>query len=176
MPIAVLLLCLAPSISWAQTSAPLTVEHAVALAVEHHPLLQAATYEVAAAQAGVLSARALTNPDILFTPGITSPSGSDEELLVQQPLEVNGVRSARTGAARARLRHAQAQAVGELRDLVFETKAAYFDLTRARESRSLAQDVLGTTEELDRGVRRQVEEGLKAGVDQLQTGVEMSRA
>lgn len=47
----------------ARTSPLLTVDHAVARAVRHNPRLSAAVREVAAAQAGVRSARALSSPE-----------------------------------------------------------------------------------------------------------------
>lgn len=152
----------------------LTADEAVALAIRQNPRLAAVARDILAAQAGVRSARALTNPSLIFTPAITS-GGSDEEILLQQPLELNGTRGARTGVARAQLRQAQAEAVVELRTLVFETRAAYYDLARAQELRSLAQDVLRTAEEFHRGVRRQAEEGLRPGIDQIQAGIEVAR-
>ena len=169
-------LCLVAAAAWPQAPPPLTVEDAVSLAIRQNPRLAASGREVSAAEDGVRAARALTNPEIFFVPGITSSAGSDEELLVQQPLEVNGTRRARAAVAAARLERTQAEAVGGLRTLILETKVAYYELLRAQRLRALAEEALGTAEELDRGVRRQVEEGLKPGVDQIQTAVQVSRA
>lgn len=170
-----LLLRCASSAASAQASAPLTVEEAVALAVKNSPRLSAATREALAARSGVRSAQALANPEIVFTPSITV-SGSDEELLVRQPLELNGTRAARTGIARAELRRVQAQAAVELGNLVFETKTAYYELARARELLALAADLLKTAEDFDRRVRRLVEEGKHPGIELAQTGIEVARA
>ena len=170
------LFCLSPGIVLAQAPPPaLTADDAVALAIKNNPRLSAAAREVAAARSGVRSARALANPNITFTPAITS-GGSDEELLLQQPLELNGSRSARAGVARAQLVRTRAEAVVELRNLVYETRTAYYELARGQELRSLTQDVLQTSEELHRGVRRQAEEGLRPGIDPVQTEIEVSRA
>jgi cobalt-zinc-cadmium efflux system outer membrane protein len=170
------LLCLAPGVAMAQPSpAPFTVDDAVALAIRQNPRLSAAAREVAASRSGVRSARALANPSLTFTPAF-SPGGADEELLFQQPLELNGTRSARTGVASAQSRVAQAEAIVTLRDLVFDTKTAYYELARAQELRSLAGDLIESAQEFDRITRRQVEVGSRPGIDQTQTGIEVSRA
>jgi cobalt-zinc-cadmium efflux system outer membrane protein len=170
---------LLPGTARAQTPTPparLTVEQAVAQAVRRNPRLTAASREVAAARRGVGAARALANPSLTFTPDLTGSGGSDEELLFQQPLELNGTRSARTRIAQAQLRQTEAASAGELRELVFQTRNAYYELARAQELRTVAQDLLRTAEEFDRGVKRQAEEGLRPGIDQVQTGIEVVRA
>lgn len=173
--------CLAFAFAFAQEQSPpspppLTEEDAVALAIRQNPRLTAALREVSAGKSGVRSARALTNPSVVFTPGITSRGGSDEEFLIVQPLELNGVRAARTGAAGARLKQSQAEAVIVMRDLIYETKVACYELSRARGLLSLAQEALKTAEEFDRIAARQVEVGNRAGIDQVQTGIEVARA
>ena len=153
----------------------LTVEEAVSLAIRQNPRLTAVVRDVEAARAGVRSARALTNPSLVFTPAVIR-GGSDEELLLQQPLELNGTRSARAGVAQAQLRQTQAEAVVELRTVVAAVKSAYYDLARSQELRTIAHDVLKTVEEFDHSVRRQSEEGLRPGIDPVQTGIEATRA
>lgn len=171
-----LLLCLMPGVALAQQAAtPFTVGDAVALAIKQNPRLSAAARDVGAAQLGVRSARALTNPEMVFAPAITS-GGSEEEFIFRQPLELNGTRAARTGVASAQLRQTQAEAIVSLRDLVFDTKSAYYETARAQELRSQAQDLLKIAEEFDRGTRRQVEVGTRPGIEQTQTGIEVARA
>ncbi len=157
------LLLLVPGVITAQTiSPPLTADDAVTLAVKNNPRLSAATRDVVAGQSGVRSARALTNPNFIFAPGLTSISGSGDELLLSQPLELNGTRSARTGVAGAQLRVTQAEAVVELRGLVSATKSAYYQLEQARELQTLAQEVLKNAQEFDRVTRLLVEGGQAA--------------
>lgn len=158
------------------SSSPLTVDEAVRLAVQNHPRLTAATRDVGAATLGVRSAKALTNPNAIFSPGITSISGVGEEFLIQQPLEVNGTRSARTGIAQAELRGSQAQAVVALREVVSAVKTAYYELERAREQRAVAREAFTVAQEFDRIARRQVELGSRPGIDLAQTGLEVARA
>ncbi|MBI3946015.1 MAG: TolC family protein [Armatimonadetes bacterium] len=170
------ILLLAPAAALAAPQPPaFTADDAVKLAIRQNPRLSAAVRDVNAAGLGVRSARALVNPDLVFAPAITR-GGSDEEFIAQQRLELNGTRSARTGVANAQLRRTQAEAVVALRDLVFETRSAYHELARAQELRSLAQDLLKSAEEFDRITGRQVELGTRPGIEQTQTGIEVTRA
>lgn len=171
------LLCLAAQSGFTQTSPrPLTVDDAVALAVKQNPRLTAAARDIGAAQSGVRAARSLANPSLTFAPGIGSTGGSDTELLVQQPLEINGTRAARTGVANAQRRVTEAGAVVELRNVVFQTKSAYYELVRAREQAAVTRDLLQSAQEFDRITRRQAEIGIRPGIDQTQTGIEVVRA
>jgi cobalt-zinc-cadmium efflux system outer membrane protein len=162
----------------AQSSAPsqLSVEEAVSQAIKNNPRLSAAARQVAAAKFGVRAAGALANPQVSFTPGVTSISGTGEELLISQPLELNGARSARTGIATAQLKRTQAEATVELRTLVVETKSAYFELARAQERLSLAKELLSFVEDFDRLAKLQVEAGARPGIELAQTSIEIARA
>lgn len=155
---------------------PLTLDAAVTLAVRQNPRLTAASRDIGAAQSGVRAARSLTNPSLTYAPGIGSTGGSDTELLVQQPLEINGTRAARTGVANAQRQVTEAGAIVELRNVVFQTKSAYYELVRAREQAAVTQDLLLSAQEFDRITRLQVEVGTRPGIDQTQTGIEMVRA
>lgn len=154
----------------------LTVEETVMVAVLNNPRVSAVVRETLTARAGVRSAGALTDPSVLFVPGITSLSGTGEELLISQPLELNGTRSARTGIALARLQFTQTQSLIELRQLVFSTRSAYYELLRAREQLALFRDLLASAEEFERVTRRQVELGSRPGIDATQTEIETLRA
>jgi len=155
---------------------PLTIDDAVSIAVKNNPRLSAAVRDTKASQIGVLSARAFPEPSVLFSPGITGLSGTGEELLLSQPLELNGTRTARTGVATARFHQAQAQSIIELRNLVFAVKTVYYELARSLEQQELARELLKTVEEFDRITRRQVELGSRPGIDQTQTEIEVLRA
>lgn len=159
----------------AQAEVPISLDEAVRLAVANNPRLTAAVRDILAAERGVAGARSLSNPDVFVTPGLRSV-GSDEELLIRQPLEINGTRSARAAVATARLRAVRAEAVIELRDVVYQTKAAYLELARIQERRALAQDLVRTAQELDQNALRQVELGSRPGVERTQTAIEVTRA
>jgi cobalt-zinc-cadmium efflux system outer membrane protein len=152
------------------------VEEAVALALRNHPVPRAAAREVEAARAGVGAARALTNPSVIVSPGVIGPAGSDEELSVTQPLELNGARGARTGVAESQLRAGRSQAVIAIRNLVRDVKRAYYELARAQEVLDLQQGSVAVAEEFERIARRQVELGARPGIDLTQLQVELARA
>ncbi|MES2465582.1 MAG: TolC family protein [Armatimonadota bacterium] len=170
-----------PPLSLSGVSTPaaaLSMEEAVEAAVANNRRIAAAARDVIAARQGVRSAGALTNPNLLFTPALTGGvgGGSDTEVLVQQPLEINGIRTARRGAASAQSRRAAALAVVELRSVVFAARSAYLEVARAREQSVLARTLFQTAEELDRVARRQVELGTRPAIEQTQTGIEVTRA
>lgn len=155
---------------------PLTEAQAVSQAIRHNPRLSAAARQVGAAELGARAAGVRAGAEFWFTPGITSLSGTGEELLLQQPLELNGTRSAREGIARAQVDLTRAEAIVELHRLVFETRTAYLELYRAREQQAVAEELLRAAEEFDRIARRQVELGVRPGVDRTQTGLHISQA
>lgn len=154
----------------------LTVDGAVALAVKQNPRLSAAARDVLAAQTGLSEARALTNPLLTFTPIIAGTDRSHDELVLRQPLEINGTRSARAGIAGAELRQTRATAVAELRDLVAATKTAYYELAKARGLLALNLDLLKIAQHLDQTTQRQVELGSRPGIDQTQAQIQAARA
>lgn len=174
--------CLLAHPAFGQTPSPplapglFTVDDAVTLAVRQNPRLTAAARDIGAARSGVRAARSPANPSVTFAPGLSGAGGSDTELLVQQPLEINGTRAARTGVATAQRRVTEASAVVELRNLVFQTKSAYYELARAREQAGVARDLLASAQQFDRITRQLVEAGKRPGIDQTQTGIEVVRA
>lgn len=167
--------CSLPAPAAEAPPAPLTVEDAVTLALRNNPLSRAAGSEVRAAQAGVGAARARSNPTLTVTPTVIGPAGADSELLVSQPLEVSGTRSARTGVAKAGLTVARSQAIVATRDLVRDVKRGYYELLRAQETLALQEESVTTAEEFERIARRQVEVGSRPGIDLTQLQVELTR-
>jgi outer membrane protein, heavy metal efflux system len=168
---------LIPGVVPAQTALPLfTAEDAVALAIKNNPTLSATVRDVTAARSGVRSAQALINPTFFVAPSVPNANGATDAVLLQQPLELNGTRSARTGVANAQLKQTQARGIVAVRGLVFDVKSAYYELARARELLALSQSLLATVQEFDRLTRRQVELGARPGIDLAQTGLEVTRA
>ncbi|MCW3055624.1 MAG: putative cobalt-zinc-cadmium resistance protein czcC [Chthonomonadales bacterium] len=171
----ILSLVFVPGFALAQAPT-VSADEAVARAIQNNPRLSAAIRDVTAARSGVRSAQALTNPNFVFTPGITSLSGTGDELVLSQPLELNGARSARTGVAGAQLKATEALAVVELRELVFSVRVAYYQLAQARAQQTLAAVLLSNATEFDRISRRLVDAGARPGIELAQTGLEVSRA
>jgi hypothetical protein len=59
-----------------------TLDAAAQYARTHHPALQAAREDVTAATANLRGAKAPRNPEIIITPGVLGPAGSDEFLSI----------------------------------------------------------------------------------------------
>lgn len=70
----------------------LSLDEAIKSALTSNPNIAAAGHESQAADAASRGARALPNPEVVISPGILGPAGSDEAISIVQPLEVNGAR------------------------------------------------------------------------------------
>ncbi len=167
-------LALIPALTTQPQPPALSLEQAILAAIEHHPGAEAVAQEILAAEAGVRSARALANPTVQVTPAITR-GGSDTELLVQQPLELNGTRSARTALAQAQLNETRAFGRATIAELILQTKLAYGQLAGARLRRESAEKAASFFERIDAATRRQVEIGTRAGIEEINTGIELAR-
>ena len=118
-----MLLCLLVTVAgmlaaMAQEAPPLSLHYAVEAARANHPSLHAARAEVTAASANLRGARTLRNPEIIVTPGVLGPAGSDELLSIAQPLEINGAKQARTKVAAGQLEAMQAERRVAERDVI----------------------------------------------------------
>lgn len=153
----------------------LTIEQAIAQALSRNPRISAAHSSADAARQGVSAARALASPEITLAPGLTR-YGSDEELLIAQPLEISGTRAARTAAARAEARAAAARLDTERLVLTAETRKAYHSLAARREALAVAQAILQIARDLDHRVARLIEEGSRPGIDRTHASIEVARA
>lgn len=157
------------------TPPALTMDDAVRLALQGNPRIAALRQDIAASRHNLSSSGAPANPLVMFTPGLTR-EGSDEELLIQQPLEVNGTRRARRSIARAEQSAVIAESLAEFRDLVFAVKAQFVAVASAEESLALAKTLAEHAKEMDRLAGRQVELGVRPGIDKTQTRMEVTRA
>jgi outer membrane protein, heavy metal efflux system len=154
----------------------LSLQAAVEEALTRHPRIEAAARSVEASRAGVRSARAPANPTFYVSPWVDTVNGTTEELLLNQPLEINGTRAARTRRASAEARRADAEARRVRADVVFQVRHAYIEVARQRELREGEQANLRLLEETDRLTARQVELGSRPGIERAQTAIEVARA
>ena len=153
----------------------LTADTTVVLAVRRSLGSLAALWDVFAARAGVRSAAALSPPVFTIGPALQT-GGTTDGLLLEQPLELNGTRSARTQVARAQLRLTQAQALTQLQALVYTARTDFYLLARAQEQLRLAGETRQVTEQLNALVRKQVALGARPGIDARQSAIEAARA
>ena len=146
-------------------AAPLTLETALVEALRSHPRVAMIRRELAAKREGIKGARALKAPSITLSPGLTSLSGTTEELLALQPLEINGTRSARTAIALADFHIAQAEAQATLHALTYEVRLAMLALEQARTLMRLAETQVSDAKTLEGLAKKQVEVGTRPGID-----------
>ena len=154
---------------------PLTLEAATAEALRTHPRVAGLRRELAARLQAVKGAKALTAPSITVAPGITSFSGTTEELLAIQPLEINGTRSARTAVALADFHLAQAEAKATLLELAYEVRLAVLALDQAHARLKLVETQVSDAKTLEGLAQKQVELGTRPGIDLEQLGLETLR-
>lgn len=153
---------------------PTDVERALALAWAHNTRVQALRLEIQSARRLRQSASALSAPAILLAPALTT-GGVGEELLVQQPLELTGIRQARTRVGQAQYELAVAQSLLELNDLLAEVATAYYEYAYRQRIAQNAQEALQLAQRTRDTIQQQVEAGARAGVDLIQAEIELER-
>jgi cobalt-zinc-cadmium efflux system outer membrane protein len=154
----------------------LTLDAAVQMALTHHPVRKAAAGEVTAASANARGAKALSNPEIVVTPGILGPAGSDELFSISQPLEINGARKARTQIAAGQLGAARAQVLIVERELVLAVRIAYWELAQAQAIAALDIGNVEYAGALASAARTSVELGNEPVSHRIKAEVELARA
>jgi outer membrane protein, heavy metal efflux system len=154
--------------------------------MEHNPQLQVASALREGADAGVLTARAYPNPELMTMTGqqFTRPNrifgGAAPGLLqhysVHQPIELPSVRSARIQTAQAG-RESSVYALREARLVVRAmVKQAFYQVLRRRNEITLANENLRLIEDLRRRIQVQVEVGEAARLELIRAEAEVATA
>lgn len=156
---------------WAQ---PADVESALALALRYNPRVQALRQEIESAERLQRSASILTAPQVFLAPALTT-GGVGEELLLNQPLELNGIRRARSRVAQAEYEVTLAQSLLELNDLLAEVATAYYESTYRQQIAQAAQEALRLAERTRDIIQQQTSAGVRAGIDLVQAEIELER-
>nr|WP_261797125.1 TolC family protein [Ralstonia sp. TCR112] len=165
-----------PGASAVAATERVTLQQAVERAVQTHPALAAAGYEVAASEGALDQARRLRNPEAAFT---TEDVRRDRATMTAQlniPLELGGKRSARTRAAEV-ARDATAQDAAVLQaELRADVTRAFFDLVIAQERLTLAQASDALAAQAESAAARRVQAGKVSPVEQTKAGVARASA
>ncbi len=134
-----------------------TLESLLERARRESPALATSRAGELAARAGVITARALPNPEIALDPGRLSPrrvgesGGASIALSVIAPIESPWLREARVQRAGARIELAQAETGALQSNLNAAIRDRFFDLLRLRsEQQALLEDLQLTEQILDR--------------------------
>ncbi len=158
-------------IAWAQ---PADVESALALALCYNPRVQALRQEMESAARLQRSAAVLTAPHAFLAPALTT-GGAGEELLLNQPLELNGARQARSRVAQAEYEATLAHSLRELNDLLAEVAAAYYEYAYRQRIAQAAEEALRLAERTRDAIQQQTSAGVRAGIDLTQAEIELER-
>lgn len=168
-----LLLCAGQSVAQEQA---LTVAQAVELALQNHPSLKVGVFELQAAEAQVRGAGARATPEVRVTPGIIGSEGSDEILAVEQPLEINGARRARSRVAQGLRAETVAGVALARAELVRQVKQAYWDAALTDQLVALDRSNVEFAQTLLEAANTQFELGNQPQVQALKAEVEVARA
>jgi len=161
----------------AQADAPLTMADAVGLALEQHPSVAAARHRVQAARHRARAASAFPNAELTFTPfwGSANVGGSDEELIVHQPLDVRGERRLQTRVAGAQLSTAESEADVAAQDLALEVRTAYIELLLARDMVSLNETLVQTATQFRDAAQTRFDAGDAPRIEIDRAALELAR-
>ena len=147
----------------AQEAAPLTLQDALARAIESDPGLRAAGAGVDAALGGVRQARARPNPELGAEvenfngrDELRGFNGAETTFSLSQEIELGGQRSARVRLADRELHGAELDRVLRGLDLLRDVQVAYFDALAAQELVAIERERVATAEALDASVSRRV--------------------
>lgn len=147
----------------AQEAAPLTLQDAIARALDADPGLRAAEAGIDAARGGLRQARTRPNPTLdaevenFNGQGeLRGFGGAETTFSLSQEIELGGQRGARVRLADGELRGAELERVVRGLDLVRDVQAAYYDALAAAELVTIAGERLETAQALNVSVGRRV--------------------
>lgn len=155
---------------------PLTLEAAIALAQRANPELAAAAREVDAMEATIRQAEVYRNPEIEGLLEDTRKETRTTTLLLSQPIELGGKRSARIGAAQKN----RDAAIADLDTLRAQLQGivigAFYDVLAAQERVRLAQASLELAQRATNAAARRVTAGKVSPVEETRARVAESNA
>ncbi|MEQ8300714.1 MAG: TolC family protein [Hyphomonas sp.] len=166
-----------------EASSILTIQEAVARALERGPASAAAAARLQAADANVDQARALPNPELavegenfLGTGQYRSFESLETTFSVSQTVEIGGKRGARVRAAEADRTAAQYGLSATELGLAKQVKFAFTEAVAAEAAVKLEEEGIRLAHEVERSVRAQVEAGRETLVQLNRAEVALSQA
>jgi len=165
-----------PVMKYSDPQTGMTVDQAVAYALEHNGELLASRKEIDAANAIVKQAALRANPT-LETSGAKTVTGTDNTLMVQGtlPLELGGRRSARIAMAERELEMRRQDVANRERLLAGEVRAKFGEAIAAILKLGFDQDLIDTSQHGYNLVAARVTEGSTPPLEQNMVLVELNR-
>ena len=162
--LATVVLCgfLSPS---ARSATKLTLDQAIALAEDFHPLIRAGIAQIEAAQAGLTTARAYPNPiasaiaggQTIRVPG--NVSGFSHFFTITQPLELGPLRPTRLQLAQRNRESNEIRLAGTRIGVRSSVRRAFFLVLRRRAEIDILQESLRLVEQLRNRIQVRVDVG-----------------
>jgi len=140
----------------------LTLEDAIALAMDRNPTLRAKQFELQAVQAGEVTAGLRPNPVASYTAEQLGGGNNVQPqytAILGQPIETGGKRQRRVDSARAATRVTRLEVADVRRQVVYQVRKAFTDIEVAQATLELAEQNLKTLDDVERLQRLRAERG-----------------
>ena len=175
-------LLLAGSSTWAQAqnagaSLPVvTLQTALAQAMERNPSLRAAQQAVAASEGAMIQSQARPNPELAFSQEDTRRATRSSSLQWNQPIEVGGKREARMRVAEHGVELARAELDAARAALRADVRAAFVGLLAAQQRVQLNEKTLAIAAQARDAAAKRVIAGKAAPLEETKAQVAESSA
>lgn len=161
----------------------LTVEELQRLGLKANGLVQAAHFQIRAAEAGVVGASAYPNPQLTYMAGpqdpripAARPANSHRQFTISQTIENPFLRSARIGAAEAGVNASEASLDQVRAELAAQLRVAAYELLLRQEVARVEASVFDLMEEIRRRVKLRVDVGEAARFELIRADTEVLAA
>jgi cobalt-zinc-cadmium efflux system outer membrane protein len=166
-----------------ESGEPITLAHALALALERSPQLAAFSWDIRAAEARILQAKLLPNPEISYDgedftrAGVRSATESMQNTLVlSQLIELGGKRSSRVWEAQFDRRGAEWDYQVKRLEVLKSTSLAFIEVLSGQRKVLLAEENVQLTERGIPVTQKRVEAGKASNVELIRTNTEAATA
>ncbi|HRQ06053.1 MAG TPA: TolC family protein [Nitrosomonas halophila] len=162
-----------------------TIEAIQRIGLQANGLMQAARAQVDIAEADVVSAAALPNPEVTVMAGPdrprlpeidTGPASMQRQVTVSQPLENPLVRSARIGSAQAGVEASRANLEQVRADLAAQLRVRTYEFLLRRGLAEMESDIFNLMQEIQRRIKLSVDVGEVARFELIRADTEVMTA
>lgn len=164
----------APAI--AVSPAPMSLQTALALAMEHNPGLRAAVQAVAASEGALIQSRARPNPELAYSQEDTRRETRSMTLQWNQPIEIGGKRAARVKAAEHGRELVQAELDAVRAGLRADVRAAFANVLAGQQRVQLHEKTLEIASSARDAAVKRVQAGKIAPLEETKARVAESSA
>lgn len=166
----------AAAVAATSVNAPLSLEAALALAMEHNPGLRAAAQAVAASEGAVIQSAARPNPELAYSQEDTRRETRSMTLQWNQPIETGGKRAARMKAAEHGRELAQAELEAARAGLRADVRMAFANVLAAQQRVQLHQKTLEIASQARDAAAKRVQAGKAAPLEETKASVAQGSA